>query len=188
MKAQALFLVSLLFTNLLHGQESTLNIAVIAGAAGREVINQKVRVDPVVQVEDETGKPVAGAQVIFALPDSGPGGVFENGGPRLSVLTDADGKAVARGIRANHLTGPFDIKVTASLEGRTGTATISETNIRPPRSNGAFGISTRTWILVGLGLVVIAGGIIAAKKLTGGRNPNVLTATPGTPVVGGPPQ
>lgn len=186
MKFPSVFLVSLIVSSLLHAQDTTLRIAVIAGEGSRQYAGQKVRVDPAVEVDDENGKPVEGAPVIFTLPASGPSGAFESGGPSLRVLTDAQGRATAPGIRLNHLMGPFVITVNASSEGRTGTAVIHEIIAKPPKSSGAFGISTRTWVFVGLGLLVIAGGIVAAKELKGGRNTNVLTATPGTPVVGGP--
>lgn len=187
MKAQSLFLVSLLLTNLARAQEEApLRIAVIAGEGARQYINQLVHVEPVVEVDDEHGKPVEGATVVFTLPIQGPGGAFPSGGQTLNVTTDAQGRATAHGMRTNRVPGPFTIRVSAIYQGRSGSAAIGETNVRARRSAGAFGVSTRTWVLVGLGLVVIAGGIVAAKELRPGRNTNVLTATPGTPTVGGP--
>lgn len=186
MRTPSVFLIALLVSSLLSAQDNALRISVIAGEDSRQYAGQKVHVEPTVEVDDATGKPVPDAPVIFTLPASGPGGLFESGGPSLRVTTDAQGRAVAHGIKLNKLMGPFAITVNASSDGRSGTATIHETSVRPPRSNGAFGISTRTWVFLGLGLLVIAGGIVAAKELKGGRNTNVLTATPGTPVVGGP--
>jgi hypothetical protein len=185
MRVQALFLISLVVCNQLRAQES-LNIAIVGGAANRLYVDQKVRVDPVVEVDDDQGKPVEGASVIFTLPARGPSGSFESGGQELRVITDAKGRAAAHGMRANKLKGSYEITVNASYEGRTGTAKIEETNVKAPRSGGAFGVSTRTWVFLALGALAIAGGIIAAKELKGGANPNVLTATPGVPVVGGP--
>lgn len=187
MRAQAIFLVTLLFTNLMQAQE-TLRIAVIAGNGARQYIKQKVHTEPIIEVDDEKGNPVEGASIEFVLPNEGPGGTFENGGKILRATTDSHGRATMAGLRLNRLPGPFTVHVTASSEGRTGAATIAQVSVKGSHSGGAFGISTRTWILAGLALVVIAGGIIAAKRLTGGHNPNILTATPGTPVVGGPPQ
>ena len=59
MKAQSLFLVFVLFTNLLRAQqEPALHVAVIAGEGARQVISQKVRIEPAVQVQDESGKSI----------------------------------------------------------------------------------------------------------------------------------
>ncbi len=51
--------------------------------------------------------PVAGAAVLFLLPEHGAGGTFTTGGHTLSVVTDAQGRAVARGIMPNSVKGNF---------------------------------------------------------------------------------
>jgi hypothetical protein len=186
MKAQALFVVCLLFTNLMHGQEPALRISVVAGEGASQVINQKGRVDPVVQVQDANGKAIEGAEVAFTLPNQGPSGVFENGSKTLTVTTDAEGRATGRGLVLNRLKGDFDIQVTASYQGRTASVSVAQKSVARIHSAGAFGISTKTWVIAGLCLLAIAGGIIAAKELRSGSKPNVLTATPGIPTVGGP--
>jgi hypothetical protein len=187
MKAQSIFLVFLLFTNLLRAQEPSLHIAVVAGEGVRQQISEKVRIDPAVQVQDQSGKSIEGAAVVFTLPSSGPGGTFENGSHSLTVTTDPQGRAIAHGLHLNRLKGPFDIQVAATYQNMNATATISQisvTNVK--KSTGPFGVSTKTWVLVGLGVLVIAGGIVAYKQFKPGPNPNILTATPGVPVVGGP--
>jgi hypothetical protein len=187
MKAQSLFLVCVLFANLLRGQEPALRVTVVAGEGTSYKINQKVSVDPVVQVQDENGKPIEGASVVFSLPTQGPGGTFENASKTLTVATDPQGRAAAHGIQANRLKGAFDIHVTASYQDRSGAVTIGERNVtRERRTAGAFGVSTKTWVIAGLVLVAIAGGIVAFKELRSKGNGNVITATPGVPVVGGP--
>ncbi len=187
MKAQSLFLVCVLFANLVRGQEPALRITVVAGEGASHKINQKVSVDPVVQVQDENGKPIEGASVIFSLPSQGPGGTFDNASKTLTVATDPQGRAAAHGIQANRLRGAFDIQVAASYQGRSGTVAIAQRNVtRTARTAGAFGVSTKTWVIAGLVLVAIAGGIVAFKELRSRGNGNVLTATPGVPVVGGP--
>jgi hypothetical protein len=187
MKAQSIFLVFLLFTNLLRAQEPALHIAVVAGEGARQQISEKVRIEPAVQVQDQSGKSIEGAAVVFTLPSSGPGGTFENGGHSLTVSTDVLGRAVAHGIHLNRLKGPFDIKVTATFQDLTANAAISQisvTNVK--KSSGPFGVSNKTWVLVGLGALAIAGGFVAYKQFKAGPNPNIITATPGVPVVGGP--
>jgi hypothetical protein len=190
MKALSIVLVSLLFMNLLRGQEPGLHVTVVAGEGVTHNVTQiekKGRYDPIVQVEDENGKPIQGASVVFALPAQGPGGTFENSTQTLVVTTDAHGRAIARGIRLNKLTGPFAIRVTASYQGRSATATISQTTISAViRANGPFGVSTKSWVITGLTLLAIGGAVFAYKDLKSGPNSNTITATPGTPVVGGP--
>ena len=186
MKALSLLLVSLLSSNLLRAQEPALRVAVIAGEGAREFNNQKVRVDPVVEVDDEKGKPIEGATVVFSLPRQGPGGFFESGSKTLTGATDAQGRVIAAGIHLNRMKGPFTIQVAASYQGRNGSATIAETSIRTRRS-ARFDVSSRTLVFVCLGLLAIAGGILAYKEFRpGSNNSNVLTAVPGVPVVGGP--
>jgi hypothetical protein len=190
MKALSIVLVSLLFVNLLRGQEPGLHITVVAGEGVTHNITQiekKGRYDPVVQVEDENGKPIQGASVVFALPAQGPGGTFENSTATLVVTTDAHGRAVARGIRLNKLTGSFNIRITASYQGRSANASISQTTISAViRANGPFGVSKKSWVITGLTLLAIGGAVFAYKDLKSGANSNTITATPGIPVVGGP--
>ncbi len=188
MKALSLFLVCLLYTNLLRGQESTLHLAVVAGDGAKHNVHEKFRIQPVVQVTDENDKPIQGATIVFTLPSKGPGGTFEHGRHTLTLNTDAQGRAGAYGIQLNKKLGPFKIDVTASYQGQTATASIAQTSIvgaKKPGS-GPFGISNRTWVLLGLGALLIAGAIVAAHNLKSRPNPNVLTGTPGTPTVGGP--
>jgi hypothetical protein len=187
MKAQSLFLVCLLFTNLLRGQDSAFHLTVVAGDGAKHNIHEKFRIQPVVQVTDENDKPIQGATIVFTLPSKGPGGTFEHGRHSLTLNTDAGGRAGAYGIQLNKKLGSFKIDVTASYQGQTASASIAQTSITgTKKSAGAFGISTKTWVLVGLGALLIAGAIVAAHNLKSGPNPNVLTATPGVPTVGGP--
>jgi hypothetical protein len=186
MKAQSIFLAALLLTNFLRGQQPSLHVTVVAGEGAKYNIDQKVRVEPVVQVTDDAGKPVEGATVAFALPDQGAGGTFENGTHTLTVPTNPQGRATALGIRLNDVIGPFTIRVTASYQGGTATATIAQSIVRIKHSSGAFGVTPKTLVILSLALVGIAGGIVAYKEFKPGPNPNVLTATPGVPVVGGP--
>ena len=87
----------------------------------------------------------------------------------------------------NKLTGPFTIRVTASSQGRTANASISQTTISAViRANGPFGVSTKSWVITGLTLLAIGGAVFAYKDLKSGANSNTITATPGIPVVGGP--
>jgi hypothetical protein len=68
----------------------------------------------VVQVTDETGKPVADAAVSFRLPDQGPTGEFSSGGKAEIVKTSADGRAEVWGMQWGKQTGSLEMKITAA--------------------------------------------------------------------------
>jgi hypothetical protein len=107
---------------------------------------------PIVQVEDENRRPVAGAAVTFLLPNQGAGASFANGSQSLTITTDAQGRAVARGLRPNNVNGEYQIRVNAVSEGRTATATISQSNAITAAA-AAGGISAKV-----LAIIAIAGG------------------------------
>jgi hypothetical protein len=68
----------------------------------------------VVQVTDETGKPVADATVSFRLPDQGPTGEFNSGGKTSIVKTGVDGRAEVWGMQWGKQAGPLEMKITAA--------------------------------------------------------------------------
>lgn len=49
-----------------------LNLVVLEGEGATNNIRQRTAREPIVQVEDENHKPVAGAIVVFTLPSNGP--------------------------------------------------------------------------------------------------------------------
>src|SRR5947209_13567833 len=51
----------------------------------------------IVEITDETGKPVPGAAVSFHLPEEGPGGAFANGLQTEVAVTDAQGRVALHG-------------------------------------------------------------------------------------------
>lgn len=177
-----------------------LNIVIVEGEGAVNNIRQRVAREPIVRVEDENRRPVAGASVVFLLPGDGPSGTFPGGERMITVQTDESGQAVARGLRPNNVTGEFTIRVTASFAGRTATAIIGQTNTLAGVAAGAGaaagaaagGISAKVvGILVVVGAAV-AGGTYAATRGNGGSSPQAPPArTPtsvslGTPTVGAP--
>ncbi len=113
----------LLFQSMAGAQEGGgLNIVVIEGEGAINNIRQRTAREPIVQVEDRNRKPVAGAAVVFMLPDTGASGVFPNGSRTLTVMTDENGRAAARGLRPNSVRGEMKIRVNASHQGQTGNA------------------------------------------------------------------
>jgi hypothetical protein len=114
-----------------------LNIVVIEGEGAINNIRQRTAREMIVQVEDENKRPVAGAVVSFLLPGSGPGGSFSGGSNFLNILTDENGRAIARAFRPNNVAGTFRVNVSASFQGQTATAAITQTNSLTAAAAGA---------------------------------------------------
>jgi hypothetical protein len=183
-----LFLIVLLLLNFrglpIWGQTpTTLRIVIVEGEGAINNVKQRVSPEPIVQVEDEDHKPVAGASVTFFLPSQGPGGTFANGTNSLTATTNAQGQAVARGIHFNNQAGAMEIRVAASLAGQTASAIITQTNVLGSSSSGgsAGGMSRTTKILI---VAAIVGGGAALGVLATHRGGST-TATPTTTITSG---
>ncbi|MBS1830422.1 MAG: hypothetical protein JST93_34285 [Acidobacteria bacterium] len=150
-----------------------LNIVIVEGEGAINNIRQRVAREPIVQVEDENRKPVAGASVVFLLPSQGASGTFTGGAKMLTVMTDQNGRAVMRGFTPNNVTGKMEIRVTASKSGVQQSAVISQTNAALAATGAAAGSGKLIAILVAVGGAAAAGVAVAATR--GGNN----TPTPG---------
>jgi hypothetical protein len=171
---------------------SSLQIVIVEGEGAINNVKQRVNREPIVQVEDENHKPVAGAAIIFFLPNDGPGGTFANGSTTFTTTSNAQGQAVARGIRFNNQAGSMQIRVAASFAGQTASAIINQTNVLGVAASGASvgGMSLGTKLLI-IGAVVgggIAAGVIIANHGGGSTPtaPGTITITPGSVTVGCP--
>ena len=161
-----------------------LQITILEGEGALNNIKQRVAREPIVQVEDENHKPVAGAVVLFLLPDSGPGGTFLDGTSMYRTTTDVEGKAVGTGLKPNNVAGKYQIRVRVKNGDAEAEAVIAQTNFM-----GAV-VSTAPvahafaakWVIVGL---AAAGGVAAGVIATHGGN-HGTTITAGTPTVGAP--
>jgi hypothetical protein len=173
----------------------TLNLVIVEGDGAINNIRQRTAREPVVQVEDENHKPVAGAAVIFLLPEHGAGGTFADGSHSLTVISNSQGRASAHGIHLNSVQGQFQIGVTASYNGMTATATISQ-SIAVGVAGGAggagagvaAGLSAKAIVIIVVAAAAAAGGAAYAATHTGGSSPAATgtTITPGTGTVGPP--
>ncbi len=120
--------------------------------------------------------------MVFLLPDQGASGVFANGSHTLTVMTDAQGRAVARGLRPNTVQGKLQIHVTASHEGQTASATISQTNaVSAATGAAAGGVSAKLITILVIAGAAVAGGVVAATR--GGSS--TTTTTPPTTIAAG---
>jgi hypothetical protein len=159
-----------------------LNIVIVEGDGAINNIRQRTAREPIVQVEDQNHKPIAGAAVVFLLPDQGASGVFANGSHTLTVMTDAQGRAVARGFRPNNVQGKLQMHVTASNQGQTASATISQTNaVGAAAGAAAGGVSAKLITILIIAGAAVAGGVVAATR--GGSSST--TPTPPTTISAG---
>ena len=161
-----------------------LTITVVEGEGAINNIRQRTARDPIVQVEDENRRPVAGAVVVFMLPEQGPSGAFAGGLKTLTVLTDEQGRAAARGLQPNNVAGTMEIRVTASYQGQTASTSIVQTNAMAGAAVGATGaattgISAKVLAIVAIASAAVAGGVVAATRSGNGGAP--ASATPGPP-------
>jgi hypothetical protein len=186
--SHCLFLIALLLLNFwclpVRGQTPTsLRIVIVEGEGAINNVKQRVNREPIVLVEDENHKPVAGASVTFFLPNQGPGGTFTNGTNSLTTATNAQGQAVARGIRFNNQAGSMEIRVAASIGGQTASAIITQTNVLGSSASGGSGggMSRTAKILI---VVAVVGGGAALGVLATHRGGST-TATPTTTITSG---
>ena len=177
-----------------------LNLIIVEGDGAINNIRQRTAREPIVQVEDENHKPVAGAVVVFLLPNQGAGATFAGGSHSLTVITDSQGRAVARGLRPNTGQGQFQIHVNASFNGQTASASIAQSNAVGAAGAGAgaaaaAGISGKLIaVLVVVGAAAAAGGVYAATHSGSSSGPAgssnspavITTIAAGTATVGAP--
>ncbi|MGB6686928.1 MAG: hypothetical protein WBE76_03710 [Terracidiphilus sp.] len=160
-------------------------ITILDGEGALNDIRQRTAREPIVQVEDENHKPVAGAAVLFTLPGSGPGGAFANGAQTFSTVTDDTGRAVAHGLQPNNVSGSFNIQVKVNYNGSTAETTIHQKNFgheSTASQHAAHALSLKVVLIVA---AAAAGGAVAAILATNGGGSST-TITAGPPIVGAP--
>lgn len=173
---------------LLAAANSDLKIIVLEGQGAINNIRQSSAKSPAVRVEDSAGRPIRGARVTFVLPDIGAGGVFTNGQTSQTSTTDRNGRAATGAIRPNNVAGKFLIRVDAAHNGRTGHASLTQTNVAPAPDHR---LSKKTMVLIGVAAGALVGVLIAVRSGGGSGNGTTPTAagttiTPGSPVFGPP--
>jgi hypothetical protein len=104
-----------------------LQILVISGEDGVNIIQKNTAVQPVVEVRDRNNLPVAGALVTFMLPGRGNPATFANAAKQITLTTDSTGRATVNSLQAMGK-GSFKIQINASYQGQTATTSISQTN------------------------------------------------------------
>lgn len=168
-----------------------LQIVIIEGEDVSNNIKERTAREPIIQVQDENHKPVAGAVVLFAIDNGGgsAGGSFANGAASFTTQTDSAGRAVARGFHPNSSTGQFKITVDASKGDRKAHTVISQQNVivgtAAASSGGFLGFLSSHVLLTS----IIVAGVVTAITVTAVNQsgPNSTSISTGTGTVG-PPQ
>jgi hypothetical protein len=169
-----------------NAQSPGLVITILDGEGALNDIRQRTAREPIVEVQDENHKPVAGAAVLFSLPSSGPGGSFAGGVQSFSTVTDSAGRAVAHGLQPNNVSGSYNIHVHVSFNGST-----SDTDIHQQNVSGQSSVAHHATHALGakaITLIVVAGAVaatVATVLVTQGGSSTVISAGP--PTVGPPP-
>jgi hypothetical protein len=172
------------------GRQGGLRIYVLQGEQAVNNTRTGAATAPVVEVRDANDFPVAGAEVVFRTPETGPSATFEGGRHEYVNKTDAKGQASAGRMTPNGVEGVFSIQVTARHGDRTGMAVIRQRNSRDEYSaGGAPGARRRSfwsrhkWWLTGVmaGTGAGLGYFFATRDTSSGA-----VLRPGTVVIGGP--
>lgn len=165
-------------------------ITIIDGEGALNDVRTRTAREPIVEVDDENHKPIAGALVLFSINNGGSQAPFAtfSGGQTFSVPTDAAGRAVGTGFRITGQRGHYSISVQASAGGLQATAVINEMNTSAGSSSSGAETSVKIishkkleWILGGAAAGAAIAGIVIATQ---GSSPT--TVTPGTGTVGAP--
>jgi len=169
----AVRLCSLLLTGVSLAAQTVparIDLVVVEGEGVVNDARQRVARKLVVRVEDDDHRPVAGASVFFALPvSSGASGEFTDGSTSVTVVTDSQGIATARGLRANAIPGKLQIYVTASYRGLRAKTLITQTvegaavtATKPAAKSHKSG--TWKWIALAVGAAGAGGGAYLASR------------------------
>ena len=157
--------------------EARFQLVVVRGDDAQNNIKKGRATKAVVEVRDRNNKPVAGVAVLFALPDSGPSGIFVSGAQTTTVTTDSAGQAAVT-FKPNNVTGQFNLK--ASVKNPDSSVNIKQNNIVAT----AAALSTTAIVLIALAGAGIGIGLGVGLNQGGGSNRvNTVTLTPGTPIV-----
>jgi hypothetical protein len=170
------------------GPEPKLKIIVLEGEGAINNIRQRTAREPIVEVQDENNRPVAGAMVLFTLPDNGPSGTFANGSKTYMTTTDPQGKAIAKGLKPNKTEGQFQIAVQVTAQSLTASAVIAQSNVTGAAAAAAAGgVSAKLIAILAIAGGAAAAGIVAATRgSSSATGVPATTISPGTPTVGPP--
>jgi hypothetical protein len=169
-----------------------LQIVILEGEDVSNNIKERTAREPIVQVQDENHKPVAGAAVLFTITSQGgshAGATFAQGAKTYTGTTDANGNVTAHGFHPNGHTGQFHVNVTASKGQLTTHTTIAQTNVAAATTAATTstitGFITTHVVLVSVVAAGVVAGSVTAGVVAANQN-NATTITTGTGTVGAP--
>jgi protocatechuate 3,4-dioxygenase beta subunit len=149
-----------------------------AGTSQEAQVGADFAVPLAVTVTDANGNPVAGAQVTFSAPNSGPSGVFAGHGATAIVTTTSKGVAVGPSFSANQVEGGYI--VTARVGGLASVATFALVNTA--RTGAATGSPAGSyWLATQNGHVYSSGSAARYSALAGGAQPSHVAGMAATP-------
>ncbi len=152
-------------------------IDIIEGEGELNDVRARTAREPIVQVNDENHKPVAGALVLFSIETNSKAPLANFSGARsLSVRTGSDGRATANGYQVTGLAGQVRIIVHAVVGGAAADAVIHQTNFAKG-SRLSRGV-THHKLLLGTGAVL--GAAVAIIVLETKGSGTTITAGTGT--------
>jgi hypothetical protein len=164
---------------------SKIFIQILEGEGALNDIRGRTAREPIVEIQDENHKPVAGAIVLFTSPGSGPGATFTNGLTTFQTTTLADGRATASGFKPNAISGSYQIQISATLGSLSSVAVMNQTNTA--KSSSVQSHAARALPLKAIAIVAtVAGGAIVAGVVLATRGQHSDTVTAGAPTVGAP--
>lgn len=168
-----------------------LKIVILEGEDVSNNIKERTAREPIVQVEDENHKPVAGAAVVFSIDSGGghAGATFLNGAKTFSGKTDANGRIVAHGFHPNGHTGQFHINVTASKGPLTTHTSIAQTNMAAASSGATTAtvpgfVATHVALLSVVAAGAVVGGVVGVAVVNLPTSATTIATGPGN--VGAP--
>jgi hypothetical protein len=157
-------------------QAEGIRIVVLEGEGAIHNIRGSSAVQLRVQLQRDDGRPLPRTPITFVVPSSGPGGRFADGTSMLTVLTNNEGQARARGFQPNETVGQFPIRVSATYRGETARAAIMQTNAAPV--DRSF---RKTLLWVGLIGAAVMGVAIAISAATNAGSPEASETVRDTP-------
>jgi len=161
-----------------------LKIVPLQGEGAVNAIRTRTVTEPVVEVRDERDLPVAGADVVFQLPPTGPGGTFPDQTRTFKTITNAQGQAAAPALIPDSHPGRFHIQVTATKGGQTATFLMSQQNSVEMIAVSHHG--HRKWIAIAIAAAGAVGTGLYFYLRSSGGTANSLSVSSGPITVGGP--
>lgn len=150
----------------------------VAGEGAFNNIKRKLGRDITIEVRDQDGNPVEGADVVFTPPGFGPSVSFLNNSGPFKTKTDAAGRASTAGLTPNAIEGRFNVRIVASVGSIQESAVISQSNtLAGGIASAKTGGSSKKYLILGLVGGGAAAGAFAFKGRSSGSNGPSTPAT-----------